>query len=271
MWHCSPENCQKILFLSGALFGRNFRERSFFCSFCVWLVFFVVVSPMFLIHYVALLSRNLPKKFSSCQVRFLEEISGANLFFFCFCVRLVFFVVVSPMFLIHYVALLSRQLPEKFSSCQVRFLEEIFGSELWFFSLCVRLVFFVVVFPMFLLYYVPLCSRKLSASNLVLSDAHVGRNFRERTFGFEPLCPVGVFVVVFPMFLLHYVALFSRKLSEKLPSFQARFFEPLFGNKLLFLNLLCPVGVFWCCFDNDFACSVDLFLINKILGDVLCQ
>ena len=73
---------------------------------------------------------------------------------------------------------------------------------------------FFVVFPMFLLYYVALCSRKLSASNLVLSDAHVGRNFRERTFGFEPLCPVGVFVVVFPMFLLHYVALFSRKLSE---------------------------------------------------------
>ena len=86
-------------------------------------MFFVVVSPMFLIHYVALLSRNLPEKFSSSQVRFWEETCGRNLLFFGFCVRLVFSVVVSPMFLIHYVALLSRQLPEKFSSCQVRFLE----------------------------------------------------------------------------------------------------------------------------------------------------
>ena len=78
------------------------------------------------------------------------------------------------------------------------------------------------------------------------------------------------FVVVFPMFLLHYVALFSRKLSEKLPSVQARSFEPLREQNFVF-KPLCPVGVFWCCFDNDFACSVYLFLIDKILGDVLCR
>ena len=66
-----PKIARTILLLSGALFGRNFWER-FVLSFCVKLVFFVVVSPMFLIHYVALLSGNLPEKFSSSQVRFLE-------------------------------------------------------------------------------------------------------------------------------------------------------------------------------------------------------
>ena len=43
---------------------------------------------------------------------------------------------------------------KKFSSCQVRVLEEIFGSELLVFCLCVQLVFFGVVLPMFLFYCV---------------------------------------------------------------------------------------------------------------------
>ena len=99
--------------LVGRAFWKKSRERILFLSLCVRVVFFGVVSLMFLLHYVALFSRKLPEKLSSCQVHFLEEIFGSELLFFSFCVRLVFFVVVSPMFLIHYVALLSRNLPKK--------------------------------------------------------------------------------------------------------------------------------------------------------------
>ena len=52
-----------------ALCGKTFGSKLLDFSFCVRLVFFGLVLPMFLLYYVALFSRKLPEKFSSCQVR----------------------------------------------------------------------------------------------------------------------------------------------------------------------------------------------------------
>ena len=82
---------------------------------------------------------------------------------------------------------------KKFSSCQVRVLQNIFGSELLVLAFCVRSVFFGGVSPMFLLYCAGTFSRKLPEKILFLSGARFAKNFRERTFGFGLLCPVGVF------------------------------------------------------------------------------
>ena len=171
------------------------------------------------------------------------------------------------------------------------FFGNIFGSELLVFSLCVRLVFFGIVLLMFLLYCVALFSRKLPEKILFLSGARFGRNFRERTFGFLPLCPVGVslvllclcfsfimlpcfpesclkknscqvrvledffclgvqlvfFGVVLPMFLLYYVALFSRKLPENKILSGARFGRNFRERTFLFLAFVSGWS-FWCCF-----------------------
>ena len=55
------------------------------------------------------------------------------------------------MFLLYCAGTFSRKLPEKFSSCQVRVLQKIFGSELLVLAFRVRSVFFGGVSPMFLL------------------------------------------------------------------------------------------------------------------------
>ena len=123
---------------------------------------------------------------------------------------------------------------------------------------------------MFLLYYVALFSLKSPEKILFLSGARFGRNVRERTFGFLPLCPVGVFGVVLPMFLLYYGALFSRKLPEKLSSCQARVLEKNFCARTFGFLPLCPVGVFFVLFCQCFCfivwrCSPRSCLKNYLL------
>ena len=70
---------------------------------------------------------------------------------------------------------------------------------------------------------------------------------------FSLLCPVGVFVVVLPMFLLYYVALFSRKLPQKkISSCQVRILEKFMGTNFSFLAFVSG-WCFCCCFAYAFA------------------
>ena len=73
---------------------------------------------------------------------------------------------------------------------------KIFGSELLFFCLCVQLVFFDVVLPMFLLYSLALFSQKLPEEIFSFSGARFAENFRERTLVFG-LCVWSVFSLAF--------------------------------------------------------------------------
>ena len=111
MWHCSPENSQKNSLLVRCVFrkkcsGVNFCFLTSVSGWCFLLLFRLCFC--FIMWHC---SSETGQK-NSCQVRFLEEIFGSKLLFFNRCVRLVFFVVVSPMFLLYYVALFSRKLPE---------------------------------------------------------------------------------------------------------------------------------------------------------------
>ena len=139
-------------------------------------MFFDVVLPMFLFHSVAWFCPKLPEKVFVCQVRFLETFLGAYFWLLAFVSGWCFLVLFCRCF-----------------SCQVRVLEEIFKNKFLFFCLCVRLVFCDVVLPMFQFHYVALFSRKLPDKIIFLSGARFGRNFRERTFGILPWCPVGGF------------------------------------------------------------------------------
>ena len=164
--------------------GNFGGELLVFCL-CVQLMFFGVVFPMFLLYYVACFSRKLPQKFSSCQVRILEEVFGSELFvFFAFVSGCCFLV----LFCLCFSFIMLPGSPEsclKNTSCQARVLETSFGSKLLVFCLCVRLVFFGVVLPMLQLYYVAWFSRKLperfSCQVRVLEEI-----FGSETFGFDP-------------------------------------------------------------------------------------
>ena len=152
-----------------------------------------------------------------------------------------------------------EKLSEKLSSCQVRVLEEIFGSEVLVFCLGVRLVFFRPVLPMFLFNCVALFSRKLPENFLLVRYAF-WKELSGTSFWFFALVSGWCFLVLFlPMFQLYHVALFSRKLPEKLSSCQVRVLEEILGSELLVFLPWCPVGVFWSCFAYVFAllCCLD--------------
>ena len=124
----------------------------FFLAFVSGLVFFCCCfSYVFALLCGIVLPKAVWKAISFCQMRMLEEIFGSELLVLSLCIRFVVFVVVFPMFLLHYVALFSRKLSEKITSFQARFFEPLFGNKLLFLSLCVRLVFFGVVLTMILL------------------------------------------------------------------------------------------------------------------------
>ena len=121
-------------------------------------MFFVVVSPMFLIHHVALLSRSLPEKFSSSQVRFWEETCGRKLLFFWLLCPVGVFCCSFAYVVDSLCGIALPTTPRKILFLSGSLFGINFRERTFVFCLCVRLVFLVVVFPMFLLYYVALCS-----------------------------------------------------------------------------------------------------------------
>ena len=103
------------------------------------------------------------KKFSGANFCFLAFVSGwCFLVLFCLCFCFIMFPC-SP-----------ESCLKKSFSCEVRVLEEIFGSELWFFCFGVRLVFFGLVLPTFTLYYehfIDTFLRSFDAWDFVFSSA----------------------------------------------------------------------------------------------------
>ena len=71
-----------------------------------------------------------------------------------------------------------------------------FRERSFVFCLCVQLVFFDVVLPMFLLYYLALFSQKLPEEIFSFRGAHSAENFRERSLVFG-LCVWLVFFLAF--------------------------------------------------------------------------
>ena len=121
---------------------------------------------------------------------------------------------------------------------------KIFGSELLFFCLCVQLVFFDVVLPMFLLYYLALFSQKLPEEIFSFGGAHSAETFLERTLVFG-LCVwlVFFFGIILPVFLLYYAELLNLK-EEALSVFTSFFcsetfrFFPKFAPKIFFVAIV---------------------------------
>ena len=128
---------------------------------------------------------------------FWKKFSGASFWCLAFVSGWLFFGVVLPMFLLYCLALFSRKFPEKFSSCQVRILEEIFGSELLVFSLCVRLVFFGVVLPMFFCFIVWCCSPGSFLENSLLVRCVFWKKFSGANFWFLAFVSGWCFLVLF--------------------------------------------------------------------------
>ena len=95
-------------------------------------------------------------------------------------------------------------------------------------------------------------SPESSLENSLLVRCAFWKNFRERTFVFLPLCPVGVFDVVLPMFLLYYLALFSQKLPEEIFSFRGAHSAENFRERTLVFGLCVWLvfffGIFCLCF-----------------------
>ena len=181
MWHCSPDNCQRILFLSRLFFGGNFRERAFgFFSFFVRLVFCVVVFLCFCFIMWHCSPKNCQKNSLLVRFAFWKKFSGANFWFLAF----------------------------------------VSG---WCFCCC-----FSYVFALFCGIVLP----KIARNVLSLSDAHFGK-ISGANFWFLAFISGWCFCC-FPMFLLQYVALFSRKLSEKYFLFRCVFWKQVSGTDFCF-------------------------------------
>ena len=91
-------------------------------------------------------------------------------------------------------------------------------------------------------------SPESSLENSLLVRCAFWKNFRERTFVFLPLCPVGVFFMLFCLcFLLYSLALFSQKLPEEIFSFSGARFAENFRERTLVFGL-CVWSVFFSAF-----------------------
>ena len=213
-------------------------------SLCVRFVFFGVVLPLFLLYCVSLFSRKLPETFSSCQVRVLEEIFGSELLVLSLGVRLVFFGVVLPLLQPYYLALFSRKLPEKFSSCRVCVLEEIFGSELLVFVLVSGWCFLVLFCLCFSFIILP-CSPESCQKNSLLLRCAFWKNISGANFWFFAFVSGWCFLVLFCLcFCFAMLPCSPESFLKMFSSCQVRVFLPL-----------CLVGVFWCCFARFSGCK----------------
>ena len=177
MWHCSPKSRLNNSLLVRCAFWEKFSGANFcFLAFVSgW--FFGVVLPMFLLYYVALFSKSHLKNSLLVRCAFWENFRE-RILVFSLCVRLVFFGVVLPMFLLYYVALFSRRPLDKLSSCQVRVLEEFFGSELLFFDFVSGWCFLVVLCLCFCFTMWPCspesCPKKFSSCQVRFLEEHLG-------------------------------------------------------------------------------------------------
>ena len=236
--------------LSNCVFWEKFSGANFcFCAFGSGpvAVFWCCFAYVFLLYYVALFSRKPLEKFSSCQARVLGEIFGSELLFFSLCVRLVFFGVVLPMFLLYYVALFSRKPLEKFSSCQVRFLGEIFGSEFLFLAF-VSGWCFLVLFCLCFCFIMWHCSPESRIKNSLLVRCAFWKKFSGANFCFLPLCPVGVFWWSFAYVFSSLCGLVLPKVARKNSLLVRYTFWKNFWGASLFFSTCVRLVFFWCCF-----------------------
>ena len=136
---------------------------------------------------------------------------------------------VLPMFLLHYVALFSRKLAEILSSCQVRVLEGIFGSEFLFLAFVSGWCFWCC----FAYVSASLCGLvlpKVARKHYLLSGARFGRSFRERAFVFN-LCVRLVFLVLFAYGFALLYGIVLPKAGRKIIFLSGAFFGNIFREQ----------------------------------------
>ena len=140
-----------------------------FLSVVVGLVFFDSVLPRLFFYYLVFRSRKCLGKILLMSGPLFEEIFGSELLFLGVGVGRVFFCAVLPMLLLYYLVFRSRKCLGKILLMSGPLFEKFFGSELLFLGVGVGRVFFCVVLPMFLLYYLVFRSRKCLEKILLMS------------------------------------------------------------------------------------------------------
>ena len=140
-------------FAEGRVSPKIFASELLFSGVCVQSLCFLV---LFCLCFCLIVLEHSPESFlkNSLLVRcaFCKKFSGANFWFWPFVSGRCFLVVFRLCFCFIVLEHSPESCLKKFSSCQVRVLQKIFGSELLVLAFRVRSVFFGGVSPMFLLY-----------------------------------------------------------------------------------------------------------------------
>ena len=123
---------EKILFLSGARFAKNFGSELLVLAFCVRSVFFGGVSSMFLLYCAGTFSRKLPGKILFLSGARFAKKSGANFWFWPFVSGQSFLVVFRLCFRFIVLEHSPESCLKKISSCQARILQKVSGANFWF-------------------------------------------------------------------------------------------------------------------------------------------